>query len=338
MRQPPVMADVARLAGVSHQTVSRVVNGHPHIRPATRTRVEDAIAALGYRPNGVARALAVRRSGTIGVVSTDTALHGPATVQRSVEEAAARAGYVATTVTIREATTDELGRALDRLVRATVEGIVLVAGSDAALTLARGADFPVPLVVAQGDLTATGSAVGVDQLQGARAAARHLVELGHTRIAHVSGPLGWPEARARREGWLGELAAAGLDAGPEIEGDWTPASGYAAGLALAPADVTAVFVANDHMAVGLVRALVEAGRDVPRNVSVVGFDDIPEAAYLLPPLTTVRQDFATVGRRAIEVLHGMLTGVPDPGPRLTTPVLVPRSSTAAPSTAVRVAS
>ncbi|GAA3223470.1 LacI family DNA-binding transcriptional regulator [Pseudonocardia petroleophila] len=334
------MADVARLAGVSHQTVSRVVNGHPHIRPATRSRVEDAIAALGYRPNGVARALAVRRSGTIGVVSTDTALHGPATVQRSVEEAAARAGYVATTVTIREATTDELGRALDRLVRATVEGIVLVAGSDAALLLARSADFPVPLVVAQGDLTASGSAVGVDQLQGARAATRHLIGLGHTRIAHVSGPLGWPEARARREGWLGELAAAGLDPGPEHEGDWTPAGGHAAGLLLAAQpDVTAVFVANDHMAVGLLRALVEAGRGVPGDVSVVGFDDIPEAGYLLPPLTTVRQDFATVGRRAIEVLHGMLTGVPDPGPRLTTPVLAPRASTAAPGTpAVRVAS
>ncbi len=331
MRNAPVMADVARLAGVSQQTVSRVVNGNPHVRGGTRRKVEEAIAALGYRPNGVARALAIRRSGTLGVVSTDTALYGPAAVQRSVEEAAARAGYVATTVTIGEASPQALGAALERLVRASVEGIVLVAGSDAAVALARAADFPVPVVVAQGDLTATGSAVGVDQLHGARAAVRHLVDLGHTAIGHLAGPVAWPEARARREGWLGELAAAGLPAGPEGEGDWSPAGGYAAGRLLAahPA-LTAVFAANDHMAVGLIRALAEAGRAVPDDVSVVGFDDIPEAGYLLPPLTTVRQDFAGVGRRAIEVLHAMLDGVPDRGPRLIVPELVVRASTTSP--------
>lgn len=326
--RPPVMADVARLAGVSHQTVSRVINGASSIRPETRDRVLEAISRLGYRPNTAARALVTRRSATIGVISTEAGLWGPSSVQRTIEQAARETGYFVSSVNLGEVTRAGLSAAVDHLLGQSVEGIIMVVAHDEALEVVRAQEARVPYVVVEGDLSSSASAVGVDQVRGARLATRHLLDLGHTEVVHVTGPLNWAEARARVDGWQREMRAAGLRPDEPVPGDWTAATGYAAGQRIAERDdVTAVFAANDSMALGLLRAFAEAGRSVPGDLSVVGFDDIPEAAYLLPPLTTVHQDFAAVGRRAIDVLHAAITGVPEDLPRLVEPELVVRSST-----------
>jgi DNA-binding LacI/PurR family transcriptional regulator len=328
----PVMADVARLAGVSHQTVSRVINGQNNLRPATRERVEEAIRQLGYRPNTAARALVTRRSATIGVIGTASGFWGPSSVHRTIQAAGRESGYFVSSVNLQSVTRSDLSDAVSHLRNQSVEGIVLIAANDEALEVARAQETGgVPLVVVEGDLSRTRWAVGVDQVAGAAMATRHLIELGHQDIAHVAGPLDWTEARARLQGWQGAMYAAGLRPSQQLQGDWTAASGYAAGLELARrTEFTAAFVANDQMAIGVLRALSEAGRSVPGEFSVAGFDDIPEAAYLIPPLTTVRQDFSAVGQRAIEVLRMAIDGADphdDTLQRLVEPELVVRSST-----------
>lgn len=326
----PVMADVAALAGVSHQTVSRVINGLPHVGAGTRERVLAAIKELDYRPNTAARALVTRRSSTIGIISTETGLYGPNSIHRTVEEAAREAGYFAGSVSLKSITAAGLTDAIEHLRRQSVEGIVMIAAQHEALDLIRRQDPGVPLVVVEGDLTRAKFAVGVDQHRGALEATRHLVGLGHRRIGHLSGPRGWTEAEARTQGWRDALAEAGLEPGPCLVGDWTAECGFELGRELAAdVDLTAVFVANDQMAVGVLRALHESGRRVPDDVSVVGFDDSPESAYLIPPLTTVHQDFPEVGRRAIAVLHAAIVGEDESLDRLIRPDLVVRASTAA---------
>ncbi|MFA7513068.1 MAG: LacI family DNA-binding transcriptional regulator [Mycolicibacterium vanbaalenii] len=322
----PVMADVARLAGVSHQTVSRVINGANNIKPTTRSRVEHAIAALGYRPNTAARTLVTRRSRTIGIISSNTSQHGPARIQHSLQEAARSAGYFSSVVTLSEITHRELRDAVEHLDRQSVEAIVMIATQSDALAVAHAESTSTPLILVEGDLSGRGLSVGVDQIAGARLATRHLIELGHRRIVHVSGPMSWTEARARRIGYVEAMHGAGLPADADFQGDWSPARGYAIGRALAERrDFTAVFVANDQMAVGILHAFAELGLAVPDDVSVVGFDDIPEAAYTNPSLTTVRQDFAGVGRRAIEVVTAVLDGAQVVSPLLA-PQLVVRGS------------
>ena len=321
------MADVARLAGVSHQTVSRVINGSPRIRPETKQRVEQAIALLGYRPNTAARALVRGRSGTIGIIGTESSEFGPTSIKRTIEEAAREAGLFASSVSLPSVTREELDDAIEHLMRHSVEGIVMIAAHDEALDVVRSRRTEIPFVVVEGDLTKSRWTVGVDQAAGARMATRHLLDLGHTEIVHVAGPRNWTEARARRDGWRAEMLEAGLRPPEPIYGDWSAASGYAAGQQIA-ADrgVTAVFTANDQMAIGVLRALHEAGRRVPEDVSVVGFDDVPEAAYLIPPLTTIRQDFPAVGRRAIDVLRLAMAGSHDNPPSLVVPEMVVRAS------------
>lgn len=330
----PVMQDVARLAGVSHQTVSRVINGASSIRPATRERVLQAIEQLGYRPNTAARTLVSGRSRTIGIIATSSTLFGPTSVHRTVNAAAREAGFFASSVALAEMTREGFDDAVDHLDRLAVEGVVVIAGHDEALEVARSRSARLPFVIVEGDLTRAKRTVGVDNVAGARMATRHLLDLGHTEIAHVTGPLDWAEARARSEGWRAEMLAAGLRPLEPFVGDWSSASGYAAGTAIvANRDVTAVFSANDQMAIGVLRALHEAGRSVPGDVSVVGFDDVPEAEFLIPPLTTVRQDFEAIGREAIAILTAAISDETHVGteqvPSLITPELVVRASTAA---------
>ena len=324
----PVMADVARLAGVSHQTVSRVINGSSSIRPATKARVEQAIEELGYRPNTAARALVTRRSGIIGIVGSSSALYGPSSIQRSVQEAARAAGYFTSLVPLAEVTLEALRDALDHLARQSVEAIVMIAAQEEALVVAHSADIGLPMIVVEGDLSGRGLSVGVDQIDGARQATQHLIDHGHRAIDHVAGPLTYTEAKGRRTGYEAVMRGAGLTPGELWEGDWTPASGYRIGRELVRIGTsTAVFVANDQMAIGVLHAFAEAGLSVPRDISVVGFDDIPEAAYLNPALTTIRQDFQAIGQRAIDLVAATLDGSATSMPLLA-PELIVRDSTA----------
>lgn len=218
----PVMADVARLAGVSHQTVSRVINGSPSIRPTTKARVQQAIEELGYRPNTAARALVTRRSGIIGIVGTNSALYGPSSIQRSVQEAARAAGYFSSLVPLAEVTVEELAGALDYLARQAVEAIVMIAAQEEALAVVHSADPGLPLIVVEGDLSGRGLSVGVDQIDGARQATQHLIDLGHREIDHVLGPLSYTEAKGRRAGYEEAMRGAGLQVREPWEGTGPP--------------------------------------------------------------------------------------------------------------------
>jgi DNA-binding LacI/PurR family transcriptional regulator len=328
MTQKPVMADVARLAGVSHQTVSRVINGSPSIRPATKARVEQAIEELGYRPNTAARALVTKRSGIIGIIGANIAHYGPSSIQRSVQEAARAAGYFTSLVPLTDVTREELREALDHLARQAVEAVVVITAQAEALAVVQSEEAGVPLIIVEGDLSGRGLSVGVDQIDGARQATQHLIDLGHRAIDHIAGPMPWTEAKGRLTGYENAMRAAGLAPRAHWEGDWTPARGYELGCALArKRDATAIFVANDQMAIGVLHALAEAGMQVPRDISIVGFDDIPEAGYLNPALTTVRQNFHAVGQRAIDLVTATLDGSTT-NVSLLPPELIIRNSTA----------
>jgi DNA-binding LacI/PurR family transcriptional regulator len=263
----------------------------------------------------------------LGVIAASRELFGPGSTHRAVEDAARDAGYVATSVSLSETTREALAAATEHLARVGVEGIVVIAGHDAALDVVRSHSSSLPFVIIEGDLSSAALTVGVNQAMGARLATEHLLALGHRNIAHVSGPGDWAEARARAQGWRTAIIDAGVR-GIEFSGDWSAASGYSAGLRIAEeGQATAVFAANDQMAIGVLRALYQCLRRVPERTSVVGFDDIPEAAYLTTPLTTVRQDFAGVGRRAVGVVTLAITGESIVSSRLLEPTLVVRETT-----------
>ncbi|KOV31533.1 LacI family transcriptional regulator [Streptomyces sp. XY431] len=304
------MADVAKLAGVSHQTVSRVLNGAPHVRPDTRDRVLAAIRELDYRPNSAARALVTRRSQTLGVVSFDSTLYGPASMLDGIERAARSAGYFVSVTSLRSLDGRSVQEAVDRLRDQGVEGVVVIAPQISAVSAVARLSSSVPLVaVGSGNQTQV-PMVSVGNRAGAEAATGYLLDLGHRTVHHLAGPANWLESQDREDGWRRTLESAGASVPVVERGDWSARSGYQAGLRMAELrDVTAVFCANDHMALGVLRALHELGRSVPGDISVVGFDDIPEAAYFIPPLTTVRQDFGELGRRALELLVEELAGV-----------------------------
>ena len=329
------MTDVAARAGVSHQTVSRVVNGFEGIRPETRARVQAAIEELGYRRNLAARMLASSRSGLIGVISWGSGLYGPSSVVTALEEAALHRGYEVTLVTLRDFDDESVSAAFERLLSQAVEALVLVVPHHSTIRRLEQGGIDVPVVTVMSDARGSASSAAMDNVGGARAAVRHLLDLGHRTVAHVAGPDDFGDAEARAAGWRAELEASGLPVPPlRWKGDWSAKSGYDAGLALAAEqDVTAVFVANDQMALGVVRALVERGRRVPEDVSVVGFDDLPEAPYLTPPLTTVRQRFDVLGQTIMSLLEQALAGEPQPSVPLVGTDLVVRASTAPPGRA-----
>lgn len=308
--RPPAMSDVAAVAGVSHQTVSRVLNGHPSVRPETRRRVLDAIADLGYRRNTAARTLVTRRSGTIGVVSTGSALFGPTSTLIALEVAARDAGLYVSVATVSEWTADGVVAVLEHFMSQGVDGVVVIAAHDDAVEAVRAFAEPVPLVmVGPRVLPEPLHSVAVDQYAGARLAVRHLLDLGHRSVVHLAGPVDWLDARRRVEGWRDELEAAGFPVGDPTPGNWSADRGFEVGRELVAGTLpTAVFAANDQLALGLLRAFAEAGVRVPADVSVVGFDDVDGAANFYPPLTTVRQEFGALGRRCIEVLVAAIAG------------------------------
>ncbi|MDX5565035.1 LacI family DNA-binding transcriptional regulator [Streptomyces sp. ID05-04B] len=351
--------DVARLAGVSQKTVSRVFNDEQYVSAEVRRRVLEAAEELGYRRNNAARALASGRTRAIGVVTLGTALYGPASLLMGVERAVRDAGYALRVVNTVQGDPAGVAGAVGSLLDQGVDGIVISepiderGGSDAEDTQGRpdrrgaadegrrqqaGArlrvDVPVLVLSAPSPVDAPSvltAGHGADRM--ARVATEHLLRLGHVTVHHLAGPQGWYAARDRLEGWRTTLRAHGATVPPVIQGDWSAASGYAAGRALAAdGDVTAVFAANDDMAIGLIRALTEAGLRVPQDVSVVGFDDIPVAAFVTPPLTTVPQPFDAVAQEGLRRLVHVIENPDAPPLPAGDPLsdLVVRASTAPP--------
>ena len=288
--------DVARLAGVSHQTVSRVINDFPSVRPATRQRVQQAITQLRYSPSPAARALVTRRTRLIGLIAPSTADYGPASIALHFSDAARDARYGVVSVTSVDAGASSIRPLVESLLNQRVEALVLIVTDAAVLAAVREIDAGVPVVAVAAGPRRGATTTSIDQYRGARIAVRHLVDLGHRRIAHLSGPVSAPDAIERLRGWRDELAASQLVAEEPGTGDWSPHSGYRYAESL-PSDSmpSAIFAGNDQMALGVISALKSRGLVVPDDVSVVGFDDIPEAAYFEPPLTTVSQDFASLG-------------------------------------------
>ncbi|GGL07272.1 LacI family DNA-binding transcriptional regulator [Mangrovihabitans endophyticus] len=298
------MRDVAKLAGVSHQTVSRVLNEHPNVRQETRLRVLEAMRSLNYRRNLAARTLVTRQSHTLGIIGFETTLFGPASMLYGIESAAREAGYLVSVATVRTLDRASVLDAVDRLTQHAVDGIIAIAPKQAVTNALMQVppDVLCVTVGGGGDADAV-PAVRIDNEGGARLATRHLLDLGHATVHHAAGPADWPEAHERVEGWRSTLYAAGAVVPPVEFGWWDAASGYERGQALAAdPSVTAVFCANDRIALGVLRALHEAGRKVPEEVSVVGFDDMPDSGFFLPPLTTVSQHFGELGRRSLGLL------------------------------------
>ncbi|GAA1713940.1 LacI family DNA-binding transcriptional regulator [Isoptericola hypogeus] len=341
----PSMADVAAVAGVSHQTVSRVLNDHPSVRGETRERVLAAIATLGYRRNSAARALATARSTTLGVVTTGSALFGPTSTLIAIEGAARDHGYYVSVATLRRYDAVAMHEALEHFMDQGVEAIVVIAPQDDVAAAVESFRAPVPVLVvaalehlpADTGTTPAGPttlSLAVDQRAGARAATDHLLDLGHRDVLHVAGPQDWFDARERAAGWREALEARGVVPTRPRQCTWSAEDGYATGRDLAEAIAagegpTAVLAGNDQLALGMLRAFWERGLKVPEDVSVVGFDDVAGAAYFVPPLTTVRQPFDVLGERSVALVVGALDGRRVATERIA-PRLVVRSSTGAP--------
>jgi DNA-binding LacI/PurR family transcriptional regulator len=305
----PNIRDVARLAGVSYQTVSREID---------------------YRPNEAARALVTSRSRTIGVLTSQNAHYGPMTSLTAIEHAARDAGYRITITSIASSAYPSIKVALDQLQAQAVEAIVVIAPQVRVLEVIRDLEITVPYVTLQNADLDNNRSMSIDQVAGARMATQHLIDLGHTEIVHLSGPQDWIEAESRMRGYLDALDAADLRTRAPILGDWSAHFGYYAGLELLRfRDFTALFAGNDQMALGFMHACWDSDLTVPGDISVVGFDDIPEAAHFYPPLTTVRQNFTEIGRRAVSLLLAQLQGNPDDHTQVI-PELMVRRSTAPP--------
>jgi len=330
--RPPAMTDVAQLAGVSHQTVSRVLNDHPNVREQTRLRVRAAIEQLGYRPNSAARTLATGRSQVIGVVAQSSTLFGPASLLSAFEQAADAHGFAVSVGMVRSLDRPSITSTVGRLLDQRVAGIVAIAPVVSAREALDGVPDTVPLVLIDGDPDRPGALVTVDQEAGGHLATRCLLDAGHATVWHVRGPSDWFDANGRVAGWRRALQEAGAEVPPPLPAGWSAAEGYRTGQLLARMpEVTAVFAANDHLALGILRAFTERGRRVPEDTSLVGFDDVPEAAFFGPPLTTVRPDFQAVATESLALLLDQIgSGSPGSLRRTLVPTLVRRESVAAP--------
>ncbi|MFP7760191.1 LacI family DNA-binding transcriptional regulator [Marisediminicola sp. LYQ134] len=333
------MADVAKRAGVSAQTVSRVANGYEGVVDETRTAVLTAMAELGYRPNSAARALKRGEFRTIGVILFTLATTGNMRTLEAIATSAAEAGYAITLIP-GAPTEGSIRTAFTRVDEAAVDAVIVVME----MHLLDSAPFTLPpnakVVIVDSDAGDRFPVVDTDQADGTRQAVQHLLDLGHSTVWHISGPEDSFSAERRARAWRSTLTAAGREVPGILHGDWSAESGYRAGQTIADTpECTAVFCANDQMALGLYRALGERGLRVPHDVSIVGFDDIPEASSFSPPLTTVHQDFAEMGRQCVaRVLTQLRTGSVEVGTTLVPTHLVLRDSTAPPRSDVRAES
>jgi LacI family transcriptional regulator len=309
-RRRVTIREVARAAGVSTQTVSRVLNDRPDVAPETLERVRRVIVDMGYQPNMLARGLIQGRTHALGVVAYGLEYFGPSRIVMGIERQAGAMGYSMSLTLIHRPETDDVGDVLAGLAGRQVDGVIWaipeIAGNRAWLRASAPA-VPVPLVVVGGtageDLPPS---IGIDNGAIGRLATGHLLEGGARRVGIVTGPLGWWEARERLAGWRATLRAAGRERSDRlvVEGDWSPSSGEEGlyELLRRRSDLDAVFASNDQMALGVLHAAHRLGLRVPEELSVVGVDDIAEGSHFWPPLTTILQPLADAGALAVEVV------------------------------------
>lgn len=327
----PTIYDVARAAGVSHQTVTRYLSGFEGIRPATRERVRQALMDLDYRPNLAARALTSGRSHRIGALTHEINKFGPGKIVQGATEAAREAGYVLDIVTVDVGRPEAVDEAIALLRRHDLAGVLALSSTDEMTDAFEHAHFDVPVFNGAEPDEPAESASSELTTVGFPALIGHLAGLGHHDLLHIAGPPTWSAARNRARAYEQAVDARGLKSVGTIVGDWSARSGYEAVQALSdPAEATAIVAANDQMALGAILALTELGLQVPGDVSVTGVDDIPEAAYFQPPLTTLRVDFERQGRAAFARLHAMITGEEPAEAATLHSELVVRRSTAPP--------
>jgi DNA-binding LacI/PurR family transcriptional regulator len=323
------MFDVASHSGVSHQTVSRVLNNQPNVSEKTRTKVLIAINKLGYRPNLAARALATGKTATIGVLSHDTTLYGPASTLHAVQSAARDKKYKTSILSLKGQDQESILSGIQELISDGVDGVIIIAPQLQGSKEINDLIGRFPAVLVEGETSKTIPSVNIDQVSGAYEITKHLIDLGHKKIAHISGPTDWYEAQKRIKGWKLALSERKLEHKFLFEGDWSAQSGYTnAQIILKNPKITAIFAGNDTMALGVIKAISESTRKTPQDISVVGFDDVPESKYLTPSLTTVRQDFHAIGENALEVLLEIIGGQKLQKSLMIKPELILRESTA----------
>ncbi|HVG01131.1 MAG TPA: LacI family DNA-binding transcriptional regulator [Chloroflexia bacterium] len=318
--QRTTIKQVAFEAGVSTQTVSRVINSRPDVSQETRLRVQQVIDRLAYQPSAVARSLIRKRTHTIGVVGSGLEYFGPSSTLAGIEKQAGDLGFSVLLVLLHEPETEDLRPVLADMMSRQVEGIIWAAPEIAAnRSWIDNAEQPIiPIVFLTMKARPGLPVVTVNNRAGGRLATQHLLEQGRRHIGLVTGPLTWWEARERRQGWEEALTGAGLavQAHQIAEGNWSPESGELAFTRLRAQfpGMDAVFASNDQMAQGVLHAAWKENVRVPADLAVVGFDDIPEAAYFIPPLTTIRQETNELGRAAVRVLDQLITARRETGP------------------------
>ena len=309
--------EIARMCGVSVQTVSRVINRRPDVSPETRAAVEAAIAQVGFQPSAVARSLVQRRSYTLGVIAAGLRYFGVAQTLNGITEESEAQGYALLLKEIPSGDLDGLMPIVEFLMAHRVEGIIFAApdlGENLSELRARLPMAAPPMVFLKSEPSRAFTTILIDNYGGSRAATAHLAALGRRRIAHLAGPLAWHEARDRHQGWQDAVHHARVEAGPVMEGDWSSASGAAAFAGILEQDPTidAVFAANDQMALGALHTMNARGIAVPDQIAVVGFDGLDEGEFFSPSLTTVRQPLRELGHLAVREI---LSTVGDPSAR-----------------------
>jgi DNA-binding LacI/PurR family transcriptional regulator len=305
--------DVAQAAGVSTQTVSRVMNNSSYVSGETRHRVETVVEQLGYHPSTLARSLSQQRSYTLGIVTFGLKYIGPSRTLNGIADKADELGYMLLMKELDDYTINRIDDVIDSLLARQVDGILWAApeiGDNHAWIDERLEKIPVPVLFLAMQPREGVASVSTDNFQGAVMATQHLLDCGRKKIGHISGPLNWWEANERKRGWREVLTTAGFDA-PEkhcAEGNWSPTSGEQAFIQLLEAfpDMDAVFVANDQMALSVLRETCRRGIRVPEQLAVIGFDNIPESGYFYPSLTTISQDLQLLGGLAVQNIVEMI--------------------------------
>ncbi len=335
----PTIKEVAKVAGVSTQTVSRVINERPDVAPETRERILTTIDELGYQPSALARSLIQQRSYTLGVVTAGLKHIGPSRTLNGITSAAEEAGYSLLLKELPRYDAEDVVPIFQALFSRHVDGIIWAVpevGENRNWVDQQFLNLKIPIVYLTMEPKQNVSTVSIDNYLGGRMAMSHLLEQGYRRIGHISGPMDWWEARQRVAAWKDTLSEAGLEVQDEhcVEGNWSAASG---GLAIEKLfeqypDMDAVFVGNDQMALAVIQAICQRGIRIPEDLGIVGFDNITESAFFYPPLTTIQQDQQTMGKVAVEETINMIVSgweglaPPEPKPIKLVPTLVVRQS------------